>query len=439
MRKLWLLVVIGLSWWGTPTSAVSAVVSYDPAQGGVFWEPPAEILTYINTEEFIPFGYAAPGNLSVTTATSTSLASTWYKLNDDGTITTPESSTGYVTPNNSNLGVIARFANTGDYRVDLKLTTDKAQSSVITRTVIVHVTDPVNSRQLLPLPKQRLLSPLPTLLETTSSGGNNFLEIKKEFEPDQREHAFIWRLTKPIYYVYPLTWWDGTMINIDPQTQEFTFYLNGQPQTQTLSYGLANITAVEGHPITLDALYLKPMPGTKLTFNWTYTVKGGKAQTIASDTPSLPIPDNWHADGSIYVTLIYSYDGKSVPIKSNTVAYHYQPQVIRATSTFAVSDLLQHDIHVNARIADWPITQTGDWQLEVAVSPVQTNSGVRMPAALVLPGGTQVAGGETKRLAFSGDQVLALTQAEWLLQQQLTPVVGQYNATVRFTVISGPE
>ncbi len=429
MRKLWLLLILSVSWWGLRPRPV--VAAYDPAQGGVFWEPPEEAWLLPNKFGFIPFGYAPAGDLSVTTIA---------KNMPQGEIRTidGETTTGViVNSHNSHLGVSVRIVNPGRYVLNLSLATG---GELMRRTVILNVGEQSGVRQLVPLPNRPLMSPLPVLAETTGIQGASF-EPLQGTGPEGGANGLGWVLSKPLVFVPPDVLISLGTIVMMPRGYHLTTTVDGQTLPVTLTYGLDPVTAIEGHPLTLDSLYLKPLPDTTLTFTWTYNPDSPQKQTVTSTTPSIPIPETWHADGQLNVMLQYAYNNKTVTLRSNTVAYHYQSQAIttRRTTTVAVSDLLQHDLRVNASLADWHVSQPGDWQLEVAVSPLQTQSGARLAATLRLPDGTQIAAGQSQRVAYTGDQVVPLAQAEWLLQQQPAVVAGQYNGSVRFTAIFGPE
>lgn len=450
MRKIgWLLAVLCGLWLCSQGQPVGAAIheGYDPVQGGVYLEPPAEMWMPIGApeknyangiveESFIPFAYASKLSTVAVNLKRSTYSVEVFDLDAQQWLTGLQS---WNTSPWQGMGINITPNHVGNFRVEMTLQHPDL-ASPLKREILVHVSQSNLHAQLVDTQRPRL-SHLPAVVEIPGDDGVGIAQLTgASAQAVSTDNSLQWPAGNPLGYAIP-----GTVVNLTKSieltatTRTLTTVVNGQTLPVTVTFGLRDITVTEGQKLPLDAEYIQPRPGTKLQFLWHYQAPGAAAQAAPlSDAPEIAIPEKWHQDGKVWLDLIYTYAGQSYTIRTNQVNYHYQPlpamPVQQATTT--VTALLTHDVRFPAALPDLG-TSTAQ-TLEVATTPFMSAGGDVLPAILELPSGERVAAGQTQRWPFSREQIAALTQAQWLLQKQVQVRAGVYRSTIRFTAIVGP-
>ncbi|MFD1485041.1 hypothetical protein ACFQ5J_07340 [Lacticaseibacillus baoqingensis] len=425
--RLVLMVWLGwLVWRGQPVHA-QTFAGYDPVQGGMIFDPPEELYAAVGVKTQGLFMYSGPGSIPLTDRKQ-------QESQDQIAVYDAANQLASVT-STFNQGVYS-FVPTkpGDYRVELQFT----WGAVVYRdSITVHV-----------------LEYLPTGLHANIDQHHLFNNVLTPVEwIDQAGRHFSMPIVTPTvngasWPVGPFAFPSGT--SATPVTRDITilgavFLPNYQPAR--VYFGLADVTVKAGMPLTIDADYYQPKPGTTLTYSWQFIASAsGNRSQIISKVPQLDVPVAWQQDGTLMVRLVYTDNetGAVVTIYSNNIKYHYEPAPkptlysgTLPAQHVSIADLITQDVKLPALLPEITLP-AGDWQLTIAITAPTTTAGAKLAAALLLPESQTVTPQAPMTIRLQGPQTYSLTQTEWLLYRQVDALAGHYQATISFTAIMGP-
>lgn len=432
MKRWWLVLMVWLGWlvWrGQPVHA-QTFAGYDPVQGGMIFDPPEELYAAVGVKTQGLFMYSGPGIRPLTN---------WKTNQTQGKIAVYDSTDQLVAVNAvfSQGGYSFVPNKSGDYRVELQFN----WGAVVYRdSITVHVLERLPTGLHANIDQHHLFNNVLIPIEWVDQAGRNF---SMSLSSQNNNGGDTWPIG-PI--AYPNTTPVGTAtrsISI-ADTELVTYY-----QPATVYFGLADVTAKAGVPLTIDADYYQPRPGTTLTYSWQFTPNHTSAgsQTEPTTKPQLNIPNSWQEDGILMISLIYTDNttGAVVRVSSNNnIKYHYEPAPkptlysgTLPAQHVAIADLITQDVKFPALLPEITLP-AGDWQLTIAITAPATTAGAKLAAALLLPESQTVTPQAPMTIRLRGPQTYSLTQTEWLLYRQVDALAGHYQATISFTAIMGP-
>ncbi|WP_390405678.1 hypothetical protein [Lacticaseibacillus jixiensis] len=441
MRK-WLVMVAALiGLWLLANQQVHAAgeadpnyPGYDPAQGGLVFDPPDEIWVQTNQTTEIPFTYAAHGFLggSITASFQVQINSTFQTLTSNSWIYFGQF--GQVRRLASNYSFMLLSTRTDEADLTIKLTTSGGIS--IIRTIRVHFVSVLPQRLVANVAQQYYLAAYPINVYWLDDGQRRYaINMSNQVLPGTDTN--IWNRNAGVYFKTPgISFQDQTVSTAAARLISATIPVQSNIPSATIAttayIGIPPMIGREGQAMPLGAWYYQPRSGTKLTFKWTFT--GAAASVVTSDQPFVPADKLPHFNGKVYVELTYTdtANNYSATIRSEDVNYQFiaAPRSLRH---IAVKDLIQGDVRVPATLP--ALAVTGQQYLDVTMTPLLSANGTHLDAALVLSNGEQVTPTHAVRILLNGAQI---PQAEWLFHRQVNVLAGAYEGTILFTLISGP-
>ncbi|WP_125709949.1 hypothetical protein [Lacticaseibacillus porcinae] len=458
MKKLLGVLLLWVSFWFVGLSTVHAETQplppdYDPIQGGMVFRPPKDLwIKADNSVAIIPIAYLPGGPLK---PSELSQASYHVTVNGKGVpvqpITNP-SQLEFATPselslgaiNTGGLGIIVRTNSTGDYALKIVMNINQDSNNYETE-MILHAREQISAITWADTSFKAILSPLPQLVlwhhlygEVTVEDGTITSTISSS--------AFKWPSTPSFYMVTPSSVDTTAIESIRLSAGQLQLTVAGGVATQ--QFGLLPITLTNGQPLILDFDYIKPNPGTKLEFVWKFhqQVPDITMPDIVTDTPSLNAAQVQKASGSLQLVLRYSNAQSTVEYRSSVITYVYRPSsqpftqslLPPANATVSLPAIIQGPVTVNAGLADWQVNQPGMWRLTINISNLKQADGARLQADLKWPNGTLITPTQPYSASYNGQQLLPLSQIDWVFQQQPLAKAGHYQAEIQIQAISGP-
>lgn len=454
MKKFLGFLLILFGFWVAGATVVHADVKplppdYDPIQGGTVLRPPSDLWVQVNsaTLSIIPLAYLPPGPLN---PAQLSQLSYQVQVNNGAknavssvpsfanTNVNPTLKLGFGASVNNRLGIAVKASQIGDYA--LKLFMRFGQSADEYEVEIqLHVVASLSPIVGVNISSKPIFSPLPQLALWQHRDGEVSVETSPTISSTQL-NDLKWPLS-PIFSFLPNTTTGASDGAIVVRTLPYVFKVSAMSVTE--SFGLNPVTVYEGKPLTINVEYIQPQPGTSLSFIWSFNKnKTVPDRKIRTQTLTLPAGVVQPDDLNLELTLEYS-DGQTTALyRSEMVPIKYVPTPIQtlppAQATLSIADLLQGPATVNAGWSDWPVTAQGNWHLNIAMTPLQQADGTTLAASLVGPDALKVTPEMPATLDFTGDQVVPLSQLNWVFQQQPAVVAGHYQAQITFQAIAGP-
>jgi hypothetical protein len=462
MKKILGMLVVCLGFWFTGLTVVHADIKplppdYDPIQGGMILRPPHDLWIKADnktTIPIIPIAYLPGGQIDIAQLkqlnyrvilNDTSFAVPVVSKQSDVPSIIPGLSLGIVRTNG--LGIFVRASEVGDYSMQILMRIGQENDEYETE-VILHVVDQISEITSVEEPAKPILSPLPQLALWHHVGGEVTIEENITTTAAALNNNELGWPTSPLFYFLPAT--NSTLVN---DVERLGTFKLGTLQRQltvvggigTQQFGIPLITAIQGQSLNLDFDYMKPNPGTKLTFIWEfYSIKADLLSTQSTQTPELPAAFVQPNAASVRLILEYSDNQTTIKYASAFINFAYKSQPLLsippAEATVNLPAIIQGPTTTNAGLADWSVTQVGQWHFEITVSTLRQADGTTLPAKLKWPDGTSITPYQpyTIKYKYSGSQVVPLSQLDWVFQQQPKAKAGHYQADLLFEAISGP-
>lgn len=440
MRK-WLVMVAALiGLWLLASQRVHAAgeadpnyPGYDPAQGGLVFDPPDEIWVQTNRTAEIPFMYinrgmqTKSGNESLEVQTG----ATFQTLNSIKWISFGQF--GQVRQSANNYSFLLFTTKPDESDITIKLTTT-AKISII-RTIHVHFIDTLPQGLIANVAQKYYLTAYPINVYWLDDNQRKYA-ISMSAQTLPGSNITLWNRNAGAFFVPPVYSVVKDDVTTPARIISAAIPIQSSASATTIAtttyLGIPPMIGREGQAMPLGAWYYQPRSGTKLTFKWTFT--GIAASVVTSDQPFVPADKLPHFDGKVSVELTYTDtdNNYSFTIRSNEVSYQFiaAPRSLRH---IAVKDLIQGDVRVPATLP--ALAVLGQQYLDVTMTPLLSANGTRLDAALVLSNGEQVTPTHAVRILLNGAQI---PQAEWLFHRQVNVLAGAYEGTILFTLISGP-
>lgn len=449
-----------LGFWFTGLTAVHAAIKplppdYDPIQGGMVLRPPHDIwIKADNKTSMIPIAYLPGGVIDVD-----QLKQLHYFVEVNGEMTPvqrvsslldvdvdPTLGWGLNAVNTNGLGLAVIANRVGVY--PLKLGMQFGQSTDLYETeVTLHVVDTISAITWPEISSKDIMSPLPQLMIWHHLNGE--VTIENAGNTSTSNNELKWP-TSPMFVVIPPTTasisGDTKVtfgLRLTTATRALTFKDGLQTQTVTTQFGVPPITAVKGRPIKLDLDYMRPNPGTKLTFIWQfYGSKGVLLLTQSTSTPELPAEFVQPDAINLQLTLQYSDGQTTASFSSTIVRLIYKStsllEMPLTETTVNLPAIIEGPTTANVGLTDWSVNQVGSWHFTLTASTLRQTDGTTLSARLQWPDGALIPPNQPYTANYTGPQVVPLSQIDWVFQQQTTAKAGHYQAELLFEVIAGP-
>lgn len=448
-----------LGFWFAGLTVVHAEIKplppdYDPIQGGMVLRPPHDLwIKADNITSMIPIAYLPGGAIN---ADQLKQLNYFVEVNGKMTPVQRVSSSAYMDDkailgwklgqaDGNSLGLVVRANRVGVYA--LKLLMQFGQSTEQYETeVTLHVVNTISAVTWAETSSKYILSPLPQLVIWHHLDGE--VTIENAISPDINNNELKWPIV-PLFTLIPPTTTSSSGdtkrtfgMKLTTGTRELIIKDGQQTQSVTAHFGVPVMTVYKGQPIKLDLDYMHPNPGTKLEFIWQFYNVSGVLLTQSTPTPEFPaelVPPNVTL---MQLTLQYSDSQTIASFSSTIIRFVYKSssllKIPPAEATVNLPAIIEGPTTANAGLTDWSVNQVGPWHFTITASTLKQTDGTTLPARLQWPDGTRITPNQPFTINYSGQQVVPLSQIDWVFQQQTTAKAGHYQAELLFEAIAGP-